>query len=273
MAADRVDRRRRHPRRIPAFCRRVADSSSAKPAPGPHHPGPRRSTAAGGQDRRRGRGDRHPHHRPADAVLRRLAATQTAHQRPMPPITASNSPRRPSDSTWTSRPTRPNPGSLPTNGRIWALDAARGWTQIGPAVADQPHRIRCWSPSEPPTTNDVAAQLRTARRPPDQRRPHLHRRPAPLPDRRTGLQPWSQQAVAECVVAWRKRPPPSTPTASITTPLAPRSGPGGLADATATADRSREIDIDVATARGEQVGADSWPARVLLIATDSASQR
>jgi hypothetical protein len=198
------------------------------------------------------------------AALRRLAASQTAAQQPMPPLTAIQL------SSSTIRLHLREPFELPppwqnTDDHSWGLPLTIDLDELGPNVADQPapypllvtigtddddqiwllnlEELAVVNITGDPTyrtdfTRYIAAEL--------------------------ACNPWSDAMRVDCVGAAgeiaalnpdrvRSHPPTEVPAAEV------------LADAVATLARGDEAEHGVATARAQQAGADSWPARLLMI--------
>jgi LysM repeat protein len=199
-----------------------------------------------------------------DAALRRLAATQTAAQQPMPPLTAVQL------SNNTIRLHLSEPFELPAP---WQHTAERCWTvpltidldQLGPHVIDQPAPypllVTVGSDDDGHIWLLNLEELAVVNITGDSTyRTDFARYVAA----ELACNPWSDAVTVDCVgVAGevaalnpdrvRIHPPGTDPAAEL------------LADANATVGRGEEIAPDIATARAQQAGADSWPARLLMI--------
>ena len=199
-----------------------------------------------------------------DAALRRLAARQTVDQQTMPPLTAIQL------SSSTIRLHLSRPFHLPqpwqnTDDQCWTVPLNIDLDQLGPHVVDQPapypllvtigtddddqvwllnmEELAVASITGDPTYSADFARYLAAE---------------------LACNPWSDAVTVDCVGV-----------ASEVTALNPdrvRTHPVGtdpaaelIADAIATIGRGGEVEHGVATARAQQLGADSWPARLLLI--------
>jgi LysM repeat protein len=199
-----------------------------------------------------------------DAALRRLAAGQTAVQQPMPRVIAVQL------SSSTIRLYLSEPSDLPepwqnTTERCWTVPLNLDLDQLGPHVVDQPAPYpllvtigsddvgQVWLLN----LEELAAVNITGD--PTYRTDFARYVAAEL-----ACNPWSDAVMVECVgVAGevaalnpdrvRSHPPGMDPAGEL------------LADVIATLGRADEVQPDIATARARQAGADSWPARLLLI--------
>jgi nucleoid-associated protein YgaU len=200
-----------------------------------------------------------------DAALRRLAASQTAAEQPMPPVTAIQL----SSSTLRLHLSRPFELPAPwqnTDHRCWTVPLSVDLDQLGPHVADQPAPY--------PLLVTVAAED-------DNRGVWLLNMEELAVVNITGdptysadfarylaaelaCNPWSEAVTVDCLGVGgevaalnpdriRIHPPGTDPASEL------------IADAVATIGRGDEIERGVATARAQQAGAESWPARLLLI--------
>jgi LysM repeat protein len=199
-----------------------------------------------------------------DAALRRLAASQTAAQQPIPPLTAIQLSR----STILLQLSEPFDLPAPwqkTDDRCWSVPLNIDLEQLGPEVADQPAPypllvtigsddddqvwlLNCEELAVVSITGDPTYSADFAR--------YLAAELA--------CNPWSDVVTVDCVGV-------AGEVASLN-PDRLRSHPSGteseaelVADAIATLERADEVGRGVATARAQQLGADSWPARLLLI--------
>ena len=199
-----------------------------------------------------------------DAALRRLAASQTAAQQAMPPVTAiqlSSTAIR----LHLSRPfDLPLPGRTPTTGAAGWCRSTSTWTGWDPTWPTNRRPTRCWSPSAPMTTTRSGFELGGTGRREHHGRPHLRADFARYLAAELACNPWSDAVTLDCVgiageVAAlnpdrvRTHPAGTDPAAEL------------IADAVATLGRGDEVEHGVATARAQQLGADSWPARLLMI--------
>ena len=199
-----------------------------------------------------------------DAALRRLAASQTAVQQPMPRVIAVQL------SSSTIRLYLSEPSDLPepwqnTNERCWTVPLNIDLDQLGPHVVDQPapYPLLVTIGSDDDghvwllNLEELAVVNITGD--PTYRTDFARYLAAEL-----ACNPWSDAVTVDCVgVAGevaalnpdriRRHPPGTNPAAEL------------LADAVATLGRGDEVEPDIATARAQQAGADSWPARLLLI--------
>jgi LysM repeat protein len=205
-----------------------------------------------------------------DAALRRLAASQTAVEQPMPRVIAVQL------SSSTIRLYLSEPSDLPepwhhTDGQCWIVPLNIDLDQLGSHVVDQPapypllvtigsdddghvwllnlEELAVVNITGDPTyrtdfTRYIAAEL--------------------------ACNPWSDAVTVDCVGVGgevaalnpdriRRHPTGTNPAAEL------------LADAVAMLGRADEVEPDIATARARQAGADSWPARLLLIDLTDAS--
>ena len=199
-----------------------------------------------------------------DAALRRLAASQTVTQQPMPRLIAVQL------SSSTIRLYLSEPADLPppwqnTDERCWSVPLNIDLEQLGPQVADQPAPYpllvtigsddagRVWLLN----LEELAVVNITGD--PTYRTDFARYVAAEL-----ACNPWSDAMMVNCVgVAGEvaalnpdrvhSRPPSTDPAGEL------------LADTVATLGRGDELETDIATARARQAGADSWPARLLMI--------
>jgi hypothetical protein len=200
-----------------------------------------------------------------DAALRRLAASQTAAEQPMPPVTAIQL------SSITLRLHLSRPLELPApwqkiDEQCWAVPLTVDLDQLGLHVADQPAPY--------PLLVTVGADD-------DNRGVWLLNMEELAVVNITGdatyradfaryfaaelaCNPWSDAVTVDCVGVGgevaslnpervRTHPAGTDPTAELIT------------DAAATLERVDEAEHGLPTARAQQAGADSWPARLLLI--------
>ena len=199
-----------------------------------------------------------------DAALRRLAAHQAGEKQRMPPVTAVELGRdwirlhlrQPSD--------LPAPWQATDDRRCWSVSTSVELADLGPQVADQPApypllgtvgsegdqvwMLNCEELGVVTVTGDPTYSADFAR--------YLAAELA--------CNPWSEQVTVDCVGV-----------AGEVTALNPdrlQCHPAGgapsadfIADAVAMLDGGGDEGADVATARAWQVGADSWPGRLLLI--------
>ena len=199
-----------------------------------------------------------------DAALRRLAASQTAVQQPMPRVIAVQL------SSSTIRLYLSEPSDLPepwqnTDERCWTVPLNIDLDQLGPHVVDQPapYPLLVTIGSDDDghvwllNLEELAVVNITGD--PTYRTDFARYLAAEL-----ACNPWSDAVTVDCVgVAGevaalnpdriRRHPSGTNPAAEL------------LADAVATLGRADEVEPDIATARAQQAGADSWPARLLLI--------
>jgi LysM repeat protein len=199
-----------------------------------------------------------------DAALRRLAASQTAVQQPMPRVIALQL------SSSTIRMYLGEPSDLPepwqhTDGQYWTVPRTIDLDQLGPHVIDQPapypQLVTIGSDDDGQVwllnLEELAVVNITGD--PTYRTDFARYLAAEL-----ACNPWSDAVTVDCVgvrgeVAAlnpdriRIHPPSTDPAAEL------------LADAVATLGRADEVKQYIATARAQQAGADSWPARLLMI--------
>jgi LysM repeat protein len=199
-----------------------------------------------------------------DAALRRLAAGQTAAQQPMPRVIAVQL----SSSTirlYLSEPVDLPPPWQNTDERCWILPLNIDLDQLGPHVADQPapYPLLATIGSDDVgqvwllNLEELAAVNITGN-------PTYGTDFARYVAAELACNPWSDAVMVDCVgVAGevaalnpdrvRSHPPGMDPAGEL------------LADVVATLGRGEEVKPDIATARARQAGADSWPARLLMI--------
>jgi len=199
-----------------------------------------------------------------DAALRRLAANQSAVQQPMPRVIAVQLSRS------TIRLYLSEPSDLPepwqnTDGQYWTVPLTIDLDQLGPHLVDQPapYSLLVTIGSDDDghvwllNLEELAVVNITGD--PTYRTDFARYLAAEL-----ACNPWSDAVTVDCVgVAGevavlnpdriRRHPSGTNPAAEL------------LADAVATLGRADEVEPDIATARAQQAGADSWPARLLLI--------
>jgi hypothetical protein len=200
-----------------------------------------------------------------DAALRRLAATQTAAQQPMPPLTAVQL----SGSTIRLHLSElfdlPAPWQNTTDDQCWTVPLNIDLDQLEPHVIDQPapYPLLVTIGSDDAghiwllNLEELAVVNITGD--PTYRTDFARYVAAEL-----ACNPWSDAVTVDCVgVAGevaalnpdqvRIHPSGTDPAAEL------------LADAVATLGRADEVEPDIPTARAQQAGADSWPARLLMI--------
>ena len=167
---------------------------------------------------------------------------------------------------------QPPPTPCPPRGPTWATGAAgparRTPTRRPSASSSRtsPRPTRCWSPSAPATPATLwllTARTCTLTLTGD---PTYGRRPRPLPRRRDRLQPLVRRRHRRLRRRRRRGRPPQPrpdprPHHRQHRPRRRGRSPTPSTPSTAPADH----DHDAATARAHQAGADTWPARLLLI--------
>jgi LysM repeat protein len=199
-----------------------------------------------------------------DAALRRLAASQTAVQQPIPRAIAVQL------SSSTIRLYLSEPSDLPepwqnTSERCWTVPLNIDLDQLGPHVVDQPAPypllVTIGSDDDGHVWLLNLEELAVVNITGDStyRTDFARYLAAEL-----ACNPWSDAVTVDCVgvageVAALNPDRIRTHTAG-TNPAAEL-----LADAVATLGRADEVEADIATARAQQAGDDSWPARLLLI--------
>ena len=200
-----------------------------------------------------------------DAALRRLAASQTAAQQAMPPVTAiqlSSTAIR----LHLSRPfDLPAPWQNADDRCCWMVPLNIDLDRLGPDVADQPApypllvTIGSDDDDQVWLLNWEELAVVNITGDPTYRADFARYLAAEL-----ACNPWSDAVTLDCVgVAGevaalnpdrvRTHPAGTDPAAEL------------IADAIATLGRGDEVEHGVATARAQQLGADSWPARLLMI--------
>jgi LysM repeat protein len=199
-----------------------------------------------------------------DAALRRLAARQTADQQPMPQLTAIQL------SSTTVRLHLSPPFHLPapwqnTDDQCWTVPLNIDLDQLGPHVVDQPAPypllvtigtddddqvwlLNCEELAVVNITGDPTYSADFAR--------YLAAELA--------CNPWSDAVTVDCVGVGSEVTA-LNPDRVHTHPVGTDPAPELIADAIATIGRADEVEHGVATARAQQLGADSWPAQLLLI--------
>jgi LysM repeat protein len=200
-----------------------------------------------------------------DAALRRLAASQAAAEQAMPPVTAiqfSSTAVR----LHLSRPfDLPAPWQNTDNRCCWTVPLTVDLDELGPHVADQPAPYPLLITIGSGDDNGVWLlnweELAVVNITGD---PTYRADFARYLAAEVACNPWSEAVTVDCVgvadeVAAlnpdrvRTHPPGTDPAEEL------------IADAVATLGRDDEVERGVATARARQAGADSWPARLLLI--------
>jgi LysM repeat protein len=200
-----------------------------------------------------------------DAALRRIAASQAAAQRAMPPVTAmqlSSSAVR----LYLSRPfDLPAPWQNSDDRCCWMLPLNIDLDRLGPDVADQPApypllvTVGADEDDQVWLLNWEELAVVNISGDPTYRADFARYVAAEL-----ACNPWSHAVALDCVGVAGE--------VSAMNPDRVRSHPAGtdpaaelIAEAVATLGRGGEVEHGVATARAQQLGADSWPARLLLI--------
>jgi hypothetical protein len=200
-----------------------------------------------------------------DAALRRLAASQTAAQQVMPPVTGVQL----SSTTLQlhlSRPfALPAPWQNSDDRCCWMLPLNIDLDLLGPDVADQPApypllvTIGSDDDDQVWLLNWEELAVGNIIGDPNYRADFARYLAAEL-----ACNPWSDAVTLDCVgVAGEVaalNPDRVRTHATGTDPAADL-----IADAVATLGRGGEVEHGVATARAQQLGADSWPARLLMI--------
>lgn len=88
------------------------------------------------------------------------------------------------------------------------------------------------------------------------------------------MNPWSEGIVVDCIGIAEEVAPMQRDRIRYHQPgtAGDQAAAETLADAVATIDRSRQANTDVVTCRAAQIGADVWPARLLLVDASPTSQ-
>jgi hypothetical protein len=199
-----------------------------------------------------------------DAALRRLAASQTAVQQPMPRVIAVQL------SSSTIRLHLREPFDLPepwqnTNDQCWTVPLDIDLDQLGPHVVDQPAPypllVTIGSDDDGHVWLLNLEELAVVNITGD---PTYSADFARYVAAELACNPWSDAVTVDCVGVGGEvtgMNPDRVRTHSAST------DPGAelLADAVAALGRGDEAEPDIVTARAQLAGADSWPARLLLI--------
>jgi LysM repeat protein len=200
-----------------------------------------------------------------DAALRRLAASQAAAQQAMPPVTAiqlSSTAIR----LHLSRPfALPAPWQNADDRCCWMLPLNIDLDRLGPDVADQPApypllvTIGSDDDDQVWLLNWEELAVGNIIGDPRYRADFARYLAAEL-----ACNPWSDAVTLDCVGMAGEvaalNPDRVRTHATGTDPMAEL-----IADTVATLGRGDEVEHGVATARAQQLGADSWPARLLMI--------
>jgi LysM repeat protein len=199
-----------------------------------------------------------------DATLRRLAASQTAAHQAMPPLAAIQL----SNSTIRLHLSEPFNLAAPwqnTNERCWSVPLNIDLDELGPHVADQPAPYPLLVTIGSDDDNQVwllnleELAVVSIGGDPTYRADFARYLAAEL-----ACNPWSDAVTVDCVGVGGEvaplnpdrvsaHPAGTDPTAEV------------LVDAIAMLGRSDDVGADTRTARAQQAGADSWPARLVMI--------